>query len=219
MRSAPSTCAIATPPDLLQNPEVSVDQTILWISAFALAFVLSASAGLRAWLPLLMVGTLVRAEWLEIGKSFEFLGSTFALAVFGIATVIEIAADKIPAIDHAVDTVSTVLRPLSGSLLAAAAFSAVEDPVFAIVLGIVIGGPTAAVPHFAKSATRVASSVTTMGIANPILSVIEDVLSFVLVILGLVIPVVALLAVILVAVWVLRRRPRPPVISASASGT
>ena len=98
------------------------------VTALALAVALAACAGLRAWLPLLMAGGLARAGLLELGKDFSFLSTDKALLLFLAATFVEIVADKVPAVDHALDSISTVLRPAAGTLLAASAIGRVADP-------------------------------------------------------------------------------------------
>ena len=98
--------------------------TMAWadvVTSISLAIGLAACAGLRAWLPLLLVGGLARAGVLSLGTSFGFLASNRALILFGVATAIEIVGDKVPAVDHALDMLSTVLRPAAGSLIAARA--------------------------------------------------------------------------------------------------
>ncbi len=139
-----------------------------------LAIALASCAGLRTWLPLLLAGGLARLGLFQLGASFAFLSSNKALAIFALATVIEIAADKIPAVDHALDGLSTVLRPAAGALLAAAAFGRVTDPTVAWILGVAVGSPAALVPHVAKSGLRLASTALTAGLANPVVSAIED---------------------------------------------
>src|SRR5919201_375667 len=89
------------------------------VPAVALAIGLAACAGLRAWLPLLLTGGLVRAGVLEIGPSFSFLATNRALILFGVASVVEIVADKVPAVVHALDVLGTVLRPVAATVLAA----------------------------------------------------------------------------------------------------
>lgn len=182
-----------------------------WLPAVGLAIALAACAGLRAWLPLLLAGGLSRAGFLELGESFRFLSSDKALLLFGLATLLEIAGDKIPAVDHALDGLSTVLRPAAGALLAAAVMGRFADPLTALALGIVVGAPAAMVPHAAKSVLRGVSTTLTAGFANPVLSLIEDVLTVVLFVLSVLIPVaVAMFVVVLtflVARRLLRRRP------------
>ena len=179
-----------------------------WVTAVALGIGLAATAGLRAWLPLLLAGALARLGVLELGQAFRFLASTPALVLFGVATVAEIVADKVPAVDHALDVISTVVRPAAGALLAASALYQVHDPLIAIVIGLCVGAPVALGPHAAKSALRAASSATTAGFANPVVSFVEDALAIGLFILVVVLPLLAV-ALLAAVVWlVLRRRRR-----------
>jgi hypothetical protein len=163
----------------------------------ALAIALAACAGLRTWLPLLLTGALARAGLVELGPSFQFLASNRALALFGVATVVELLADKIPTVDHALDLLSTPLRPAAGALLAAAALGHVSDPLTALALGAAIGAPSALVPHVAKSVLRAASTSFTAGLANPVLSLVEDGVTLGLFLLAVLVP---LLVVLLLAV-------------------
>jgi hypothetical protein len=185
-----------------------------FLPALALAIALAASAGLRAWLPLLLAGGLARLGVLDLGSSFQFLASTKALVLFGVATAIEMVGDKFPAVDHALDVVGTPLRPLAGAVLAASVLGTVTDPLTSVVLGTVVGAPSALVPHAAKSALRAASTTATGGLANPVLSLIEDAISLLTFILAVLVPllVVALLGLTLYLAsrWLRRRRATAP---------
>ena len=180
-----------------------------FLPALALAIALAASAGLRAWLPLLLAGSLARLGVLDLGPSFQFLASDKALVLFGVATAIELVGDKIPAVDHALDVIGTPLRPAAGALLAASVLGTVSDPLTALVLGTAVGAPSALVPHAAKTALRTVSTTLTGGLANPLLSFLEDAIALGTFILALLVPVlvVVLLAVTLyIALRLLRRR-------------
>jgi hypothetical protein len=179
------------------------------LPTLALAVALAASAGLRAWLPLLLAGGLARLGLLDLGPSFQFLASDKALVLFGVATAVELVGDKIPAVDHALDLVGTPLRPAAGALLAASVLGTVADPLTSLALGTAVGAPSALVPHAAKSALRAASTTATVGLANPVLSFLEDVISIVVFVLAVLLPllVVALLGLTLyLAARRLRRR-------------
>jgi len=180
-----------------------------WLPALALAIALAATAGIRAWLPLLLAGLLVRGGWLELGSSFAFLASTKALVVFAVATVVEILGDKIPAVDHALDALGTPLKLGAGALLAAAAFGTVSDPLTSVALGVAVGAPTALVPHAAKSLLRLGGSALTGGLANPVLSLLEDVVTVALFALAVLVPIAVAGLVLLVVAFVARRRARP----------
>ena len=174
----------------------------------ALAVALAACAGLRAWLPLLLAGALSRLGWLELGESFRFLGSTKALVIFGIATVLELVGDKVPTLDHALDVLGTPLRPAAGALLASSVLGQISDPLAAVVLGTAVGAPAAMVPHAAKSTLRAASTTLTAGLANPVLSLLEDVATVVLFVLAVVLPLVVILMLGIVTYLVARRLTR-----------
>jgi Domain of unknown function (DUF4126) len=193
-------------------PDVSWTEVV---PAIALAIGLAACAGLRAWLPLLLTGSLVRTGVIEVGPSFAFIGSDRALILFGLASVIEIVADKIPAIDHALDAVGTILRPLAATVLAASVFGSFADPVTAVALGAAVGAPTALVPHAGKSLLRAASTAFTGGLANPVLSVLEDLVALALFVLAVLLPLLAGGLVLLTA-WLIVRRWRRPRTTAMA---
>ncbi|MDQ7822189.1 MAG: DUF4126 domain-containing protein [Candidatus Eremiobacteraeota bacterium] len=140
----------------------------------ALGFSLAACAGLRAFLPLFVIGVLSRTGALQLGDSFTWIGSTHALIAFGTATVIEVLGDKFPAVDNVLDSAGLIIKPVAGTLL----FSAVivkMDPLLSIILGIIAGGSIAELIHVKKAAIRLASSGLTGGIANPFISCIEDI--------------------------------------------
>jgi hypothetical protein len=180
------------------------------LHALCLAVALAACAGLRAWLPLFLAAGLARLGFLELGGSFAFVQSNKALVALGLATLLEICADKIPAVDHALDAISTVARPAAGALLAASVLGTVSEPLTAVTLGLAVGAPAALAPHAAKSLVRAGATAFTGGLANPILSLIEDVATAVLFAVALIVPVlvVALLLLLSVAFW--RGRSRQP---------
>jgi hypothetical protein len=190
---------------------VNVESISGIVGTVALGLALAACAGLRAWLPLFLAGALSRAGFLALGPSYGFLGSNRALILFGVASLIEIVADKVPAVDHALDILSTVLRPAAGALLAAAVFGKITEPGLSLVLGIVLGAPTALVPHAGKSSLRALSTLTTAGIGNPFLSTLEDFGTVALFAVAIVAPFVVVgLILLALALIVKRASKRPP---------
>jgi len=179
----------------LELPAMSVDL----LQSIALGIALAACAGLRAWLPFFAVGLSVRFGVLPLGDSFRFLGSNTALTVFALATVIELLADKIPVVDHALDALSTFLKPVAGMVLAASVMWTVDDPIVALALGVMVGAPASLVPHTAKATLRGALSPITAGLAAPVLSVLEDVIAFGLVALAILAPFVVAAGFVLFA--------------------
>jgi Domain of unknown function (DUF4126) len=194
------------------------DHTLIQLlSTVGLAIALAACAGLRAWLPLLMAGALSRAGVLSLGGAFGFLSSNKALALFALATAIELVGDKIPAVDHALDALSTVLRPAAGAMLAASVFGRIADPLESAALGLAVGAPVAFVPHAGKTVLRAASSTFTAGLANPALSVTEDVATIVLFLLAVLVPIAVASALLILCFVLLRRFTRPSAASTVAT--
>jgi hypothetical protein len=183
----------------------------VWVLPALLGLGLAASAGLKTFVPLLVMAVAARLHLfgVELSGAFAWLGSTGALVALSIATIVELAADKIPVVDHAVSLAGTILRPAAGALAAAAAFSHL-DPTTAALAGLILGAPTALAVHSAQATTRVASTATTGGLANPIVSIVEDIGAFGGAILALAVPIlvpVVLLAAAVLA-WRFWRRTR-----------
>jgi hypothetical protein len=176
---------------------------------------LAACCGLRAFLPPFIAGLLARLgqegllpiNVLPLADGLQWLSGTPALIVFGTATLLELAADKIPAIDHLLDMVQTVIRPLAGALVFAASLSSAE-PLHAAIAGLIGGGSIAGGVHLLKAKIRLISTLGTAGIASPVLSIIEDMLALAGSVLAM---VAAIIAVILISsgvllTWVLVRK-------------
>ncbi len=187
-----------------------------WAFAILLGLSLAASTGLNTFLPLALLSA--AAKWhvagVQLTGPFAWLGSDAALIALGIATVVEMVGDKIPAVDHALDSLGTFIRPIVGSAAFAAALGH-GDPVTASILGLVVGGTTTFGVHAAKSGTRVASTASTMGCANPLISVAEDATALGLTATGLFLPLLvpvalaALVWVVVSAVKFVRKTTRP----------
>jgi len=175
----------------------------------AMGIGLAASAGLRAFLPLVGVGLAGRLDLLELSESFSWLESWPALVVFGAAVVAELLGDKFPFVDHLLDTVQLVVKPLAGALVMA---TVVEDwtPLYATVFWIAAGGSLAGFVHLAKAKLRLISTTTTGGIGNPLVSVLEDLGAVVGTLAAIAVPLLALaiLGLFAVMAWRLLRRLR-----------
>jgi cation transporter-like permease len=121
------------------------------------------------------------------------------LVGLAVATAAELAADKIPGVDHGLSLLGTVTRPLAGALAAGAVFAHV-DPGVAALAGLIIGVPTALAVHGVQTSARLASTATTAGLGNPVLSLAEDAASGLLAVLAIVAPVIAAIAVVVLLV-------------------
>lgn len=186
---------------------MSAAEASILVAQIASGIGLAACAGLRAFLPLLIVGLAGRLDWIPLTENFGWLESTPALIVFGVAVVIEILADKIPVVDHLLDSAQVFVKPIAGTILAASVLTDLT-PLQAAVLGLITGGVVAETVHLTKAQLRFVSTATTAGVANPLVSAVEDFVALAGSLLAIVLPVlVAVLAIIgLVIAWRLLRR-------------
>ena len=182
-----------------------------WVLPALLGLGLASATGLRTFLPLLMLAVAAKFELFGVRliDQMDWLGSWPAIAALGVAAVAEFAGDKVPAIDHGLNLVGYVSRPVAGAIAAGSVFWNV-DPVLAATAGIIVGAPAALAFNAAQTGVRVGSTATTGGLGNPVVSFIEDVLSFVTVLIAFVLPVLipVLLIVFAVVVFRLARRIR-----------
>jgi len=174
------------------------------------AFGLSAATGLNAYLPLLIVGLLARyTDLITLSAPWNTLENVWVLGVLAVLLVIEMTADKIPAVDTVNDVVQTVIRPTAGAILFAASGNVISDmsPVLAMICGLLVAGAV----HSVKASVRPAITATTAGIGNPVISVLEDVVSGLTALTAVLLPALAALFVVIMAgliTWFLIRRRR-----------
>ncbi len=166
---------------------------------------IAAACGLRAFLPLLLLGVAARLGWVSLADSASWLSSTPALFALGTATLLELVGDKVPAVDHALDVLGTVLRPAAawvGAYAVLVNWPAPWGPLIALLLG-----SGALLVHGIKAKLRLGSTVATLGHGNPLLSMSEDIIAVSLVVIAFLVPVV-ILAVLIVLAWMLARHSR-----------
>ena len=182
---------------------MNANDAALLVTQLAMGFALAATVGLRTFLPLLAAGLLARFGYLDLGSSFEWMGRTPTLIVFGSAVVFEILADKVPGLDHALHVVESFVKPVAGTLVAASLFTNL-DPMTAVVIGLIGGGTIAGAVHVAKGTTRAASTALTGGLGNPVLSVFDDILAVGGIVLAILAPIIAALIVLVLLIGGLR---------------
>ena len=167
---------------------------------------LGIGSGINAYATLLVFGLLARWQpSMFDGDLARFFAMTPVIIAMGVLYAIEFVADKIPAIDHIWDVIHTFIRPLAGALVA---WAAVSDrlPKGAVILASVIAGGTALGAHLTKASVRAASTVTTGGLANPLLSLIEDVFAFGNTVVAILLPWLVLAVVFAVTIFFVRIR-------------
>jgi hypothetical protein len=183
-------------------------------------FGLATAAGLNAYIPLLALGLLSRfTDLVTLPAGWTWLENGWVMAIVAVLLVVEIVADKIPALDSVNDAIQTFVRPTAGGIVfgsgTASQTNAVADPGAFAQSGqwipVAIGVVVALVVSLTKSTVRPAANVATAGVAAPLLSTVEDGISVSLVFVALLFPVLVLVVVAVVAygafqLWRWRRR-------------
>jgi uncharacterized membrane protein len=176
------------------------------------AFGLSASAGLNAYIPLLIVALMAKfTNLIQLSKPFDLLTSWWIIGLLVVLSVVEFFADKVPAVNHVNDAIQTVIRPAAGAVLFAASARAITDvhPLLSLALGLLVSGSV----HTVKSAAvRPVVTATTAGAGNIPVSMLEDFISTVISFLAVVVPVLVACILVLLTAWIIwwlffRRKP------------
>ena len=177
------------------------------ITAITLGIGLAASAGFRVFVPMLVASIAAYFGILPAQVSFAWLGSWPAMICFGSATIIEIVAYYLPWLDNLLDTITTPLAVGSGTLLLTSVLP-IDNDMVKWATGFIVGGGISGTVQTGTVLTRLGSSTTTAGVANPIIATGEDTAAVVTSVLSLFIPliVVSVLLVLTVILLIVFRK-------------
>lgn len=170
---------------------------MILIMSFFLGLGLAASAGFRVFVPLLAMSLAAHFNIMPLEESWAWVGSFPAIVALAIASVVEVLAYYIPWVDNMLDTISVPLAGIAGTMLMAVALTDVS-PFIQWGLAIIAGGGAASTISATSATTRMASSVATAGVGNPIVSTMETGTSIMLSIVSLVVPFFGFLMVVLI---------------------
>ncbi len=179
------------------------------ILALVAALGLSSTAGLRAVATLFSIGvvsdiyftngvpsfhfaggTPTGSSLLALTGTFNVLGDWRVLTLLGVLTVVEFAVDKFPVLDHVNDIIHTVVRPVVGAVIVAGTANSLSD--VNVWVAAAVGAGLAFGVHATKATTRVASSATTAGVGNPLISIGEDLLTLASIVLVVIAKAIAI---------------------------
>lgn len=167
------------------------------------AFGLSASAGLNAYIPLLVVSLLARfTNLINLSDQWQALESWWIIGLLIVLLVIEFFADKIPAVNHINDLIQTLIRPAAGAILFAASANVVTEvnPILSLAVGLLVAGGV----HATKSlVVRPVVTATTAGAGDVPVSILEDVIATTLSVLSVVIPILVAIILALLLIWLI----------------
>lgn len=178
---------------------------------------LAASAGLNAYIPLLIIGLLNRfTDLITLPAGWQWLSNGWMIAILAVLLAIEVVADKVPAVDSVNDVVQTGVRPAAGGLAFGASSQSetirVSDPGTFFHghawVGIVVGAIIALILHLMKAGARPVINAATFGFGAPVASTLEDGFSAGMSIVAVVLPilVIVMVVVIVIGLWRLHAR-------------
>jgi hypothetical protein len=165
---------------------------------------LSAAAGFRIFVPILAAATAAKFQLIQLSDDFLWLASWPALLVLGVATLTEVLAYYLPAVDHALDLIGAPAAVLAGTLLTASLVIGIDEWL-RWPLAIIAGGGAAGTLHAGKSLARGFTTLTTAGLLNPVLATSELLASLATAALALMIPVAVIAALLALCAFLLLR--------------
>jgi len=144
------------------------------ILSICLGIGLAAACGFRVFIPLFLASLL---SYFDLGTfgitdSFEWIGSLPALITFGVASLVEVFAYYTPFVDNILDSVAIPLATISGTLITMSTMLELE-PLVQWTIALIAGGGIAGIIKGSSAGTRLISSGTTGGLANPVVSTAE----------------------------------------------
>jgi hypothetical protein len=168
---------------------------------------LSAACGFRVFVPLLGLSMAALSGHVELADGFAWIGTWPAFGCLLTATIVEIAAFYVPWIDNLLDSMATPAAIVAGTMATA---SVVTDmsPLMKWSLALIAGGGVAGTVQIGTVLARAASTFSTAGVTNFVVSTGELISSIVMTVVAIVLPLVVAALVAAVLAWVAFRYAR-----------
>ena len=167
---------------------------------------LASIAGVRAYLPLALVGLFAKFGFFTLSAPFSLLGNWSVIGALIVLALLESSLDKLPAFDSVLDLVQTPIRIVAGAVL----FVAASEPGLdvGLVPELVAGAVIAGVVGVLKAVLRPSTNATSAGVSGPFLSLFEDVVALVGGVVAVVVPLLSLVFVAFLLFFFFRVRRR-----------
>jgi hypothetical protein len=167
---------------------------------------LASVAGVRAFLPLVLVGLFARLGLFALPAPFGFLDDWPVIGALAVLSLLESGLDKVPALDPILDYAQTPLRIATGAILFAVALQEGID--VGAIPELAAGGVIAGLVSVLKTILRPAANAASAGVSVSFLSLVEDAVALLGGIIAVLVPLVplALVAFLLFFFFRVRRR-------------
>jgi len=177
------------------------------LAGISAAFGLASSAGLNAYIPLLIVALFARIPLedplIKLAEPYNLMTNWWIIVLLVILLFVEMSVDKIPLADTINDVIQTFIRPSAGAILFAASADVITDihPILAIGAGLIVAGGV----HATKLTIRPIVTASTAGTGNWLVSLFEDIIAFLVSLVSILLPILAGLLGFLLIIFVFRR--------------
>jgi len=179
-------------------------ETLLGI---AIGVGLSAACGFRLVIPFLVMSLASLTGHLSLAPDMAWIGTYPALAAFAIASLLEILVYFVPWLDDLMGAISVPVAVIAGTVITAS-FVTELSPFLRWTLAAIAGGTVAGSIEVLTTGLRFASTATTAGMANWLVSIGELLSSTVLSLLALLAPAIAVGLVVILLIWSIRKMRR-----------
>jgi hypothetical protein len=167
------------------------------ILSICLGIGLASASGFRVFLPVFALSLASYFDVIPLNESWAWIGGLPALISFGVAMVFEIFGYYIPFIDNLLDTIATPLAAIAGFVVMSSTMVDIS-PTMTTILAIIAGSGSATAFQGLTTTTRLASSVKTAGLGNPVVSTAETGTAITLSSLAIFLPIVAVIFVVII---------------------
>ena len=162
------------------------------ILSICLGIGLSSACGFRIFVPPLILSIASVAGQVHLVHGFEWIGTYPALIAFALATVLEIIAYYVPWLDNLLDSIAVPAAVIAGIIVSASVITGI-NPFLKWTLAVIAGGGAAGIIQALTAVTRAASTATTGGLANFLVSTAEAIVSIFISIISILLPILAII--------------------------
>jgi hypothetical protein len=167
---------------------------------------LSSIAGIRAYLPLVLVGLFARLGLFTLPAPFNLLDDWLVIGVLLVLALLESGLDKVPALDPILDFVQTPVRIIAGAILFAAVLQ--EGISVGAIPELAVGGCIAGLVAVLKAILRPPANIEAAGVSTSFLSLLEDVVALLGGVIAVFVPFLSLALVAFLLFFFFRVRRR-----------
>ena len=141
-------------------------------SQYALAYALTTTAGLRGVLSLALVAVAAHLGAIHPPADFSWLASPAVMWILVAVSGAELVADKVPLVDHGLHVLQVVVKPAAAAIIVGGTVHPQSQGM--LIFLMIVGALNALGIHAGVMSVRAASTATTGGLGNPVVSTVED---------------------------------------------